>query len=175
MVASQNEYAMLVETNNKVDDISNFSPDPSRFPRLSNFFLEMKNKGSAPKSQNSITADPPACGNWDYPVPNYTPSRVPFSGYSNPSQTLINWGFHKTAGYGCGQDPFVTCDNDYTRGRSYTGDYGTCSSPRFRDQGIVSSTSSFNIQYGEPNPEILSYLWPYWNWGVYVKYWHDTY
>ena len=175
IVAYQNEYKLSVMLGKAVDDISIQSPELFKFPKLTQFLSEMSSKNTQQQSQNSITADPTPCGNWDYPVPNYTPSRVPYSGYSNPGQTLINWGFHKTAGYACGQDPFVTCDNDYTRGRLYSGPYGVCSSPRFRDQGIVMSSTSFNIQYGEPNPEILAYSWPYWNWGVYVRWWHDNY
>ena len=35
--------------------------------------------------------------------------------------------------------------------------YGTCSSPRFRNHGIVANASSYSIQFGEPNPEVLSY------------------
>lgn len=158
-----------------MDDISIHTLNPAKFPNLSIYLSENSNIAAEQDSQNLITADPTPCGNKDYPVPNYTPSWLPFSGYPNPGQTLINWGFHKTAGYACGQDPLVTCDYDYTRGRSYSGPYGVCSSPRFRDQGIVVSSTSFNIQYGEPNPEILSYSWPYWNWGVYVQWWHNNY
>lgn len=175
IVAYQNEYRLSVVSGNVMDDISIHTLNPAKFPNLAIYLSENSNIAAEQDSQNLITADPTPCGIKDYPVPNYTPSWFPFSGYPNPGQTLINWGFHKTAGYACGQDPLVTCDYDYTRGRSYSGPYGVCSSPRFRDQGIVVSSTSFNIQYGEPNPEILSYSWPYWNWGVYVQWWHNNY
>lgn len=116
------------------------------------------------------------CGTYSHPVPNYTPSRPYIGWYANAHNTLVSWGFHQTAGYACGGDPFVPCERDYTRGRGYSGPYGYCSSPRFRDQGSRDAGNhDIWIQYGEPNPEIHSYLWPYWDWGWYVRWWHNTY
>lgn len=175
MIAFQNEYKLSITNGETFDDISLHSPTLTKYPLITKFFNEINGKENQIEIQNLITAAPTACGNWDYPVPNYTPYRANFYGYSNPRQTLINWGYHLTAGYACGQDPFVLCSNDYTWGRSYSGPYGSCSSPRFRNQGNVVSSNVFSIQYGEPNPEVLSYSWPYWNWGVYVRYWHATY
>lgn len=87
--------------------------------------------------------------------------------------SLESMGFHKTAGYACGANTEYKCATDYTRPRDYNGPYGHCDSPRFRDQGQVVSGGK-RIQFGEPNPEIFSYQWPYWNWGSYVKWCHDN-
>jgi len=38
---------------------------------------------------------------------------------------------------------------------------------------IADGSSYFSIQYGEPNPEIHSYSWPYWYWGAYCFWWHQ--
>lgn len=115
-----------------------------------------------------FASDPHPCGNYDYPVPDSSPTRHYFTG--DGETFFADAGYHQTAGYASGYN-----DSDYTRGRSYVGDYGTCSSPRFRDHGLVHSETSYSIQWGEPNPEVLSYLWPYWNWAAYVDWWHENY
>lgn len=109
------------------------------------------------------------CGDWDHPVPAKAPPHVNYG----PSPSFESMGFHKTAGYACGANTEYRCATDYTRARDYNGPYGHCDSPRFRDQGQVVSGGKW-IQFGEPNPEISSYVWPYWNWGAYVKWWHDN-
>jgi len=38
----------------------------------------------------------------------------------------------------------------------------------------MDGSTAYVIQYGEPNPEIASYSWPYWNWGAYVSWWHSS-
>jgi len=177
MVAYQNELSRAA-TDETVDDITRLNVTAEEYPRLANFFelasqqvkLEEEAHGTASAMKN-----PPACGNWSYPVPNYSPSRYWYSS-SDPEQTLLNWGFHHTANYACGGGYSPgSCAEDYTRGTGYDGPYGYCSSPRFRDHGRVASSTSFNIQYGEPNPEVFSYLWPYWNWGAYVRWWHGNF
>lgn len=53
---------------------------------------------------------------------------------------------------------------------------GVCDNPKFRDDGKVSGTYTMNIQYKEPNSEILEPyygLWPYSGWGEYVNWWHE--
>ena len=76
--------------------------------------------------------------------------------------------------YACGA--LYNCANDYTRDRSYYSNQGTgyCQYQRFRDQAIITGAYSAKIQYGEPNPEVTLYLWPYWNWGNYVQWWHNN-
>lgn len=170
MVAYQNElYANA--TASASSEAAVVSVD--KYPRVKEFFdMATANTKEGVPLVEGTEASPPACGNWTYPVPNYSP---PWGGFSssNPGQALINMGFHKTASYACGGG---SCSNvDYTRARGYQGPYGYCSSPRFRDHGRVWSATTGGIQYGEPNPEILGYSWPYWNWGAYVQWWHSNF
>lgn len=167
MIGFQNELAKSV-ANQSEKDITQLSIAYQKYPNLTIFFTlaskQAKLDGEALLIEAS-TRSAPACGDWSYPVPNYSPTRYWYSS-SNPAQTLLNWGFHQTASYAGG---------GYTRGTAYTGPYGTCSSPRFRFHGIVANSTQFNVQWGEPNPEIHSYWWPYWNWGSYVAWWHANY
>ena len=111
-----------------------------------------------------------ACGTFDNPVPSSAGARFSQGTYKTRGEAidrLLKLGFHKTSSY--------VGTNDYTRGRSYRSTWGNCSSPRFRDHGTISSSSSKYqplIQYGECNPELFSYSWPYWNWGAYCLWWH---
>ena len=109
------------------------------------------------------------CGNQHNPVPNSPPTRYYYTG--NGTAYFNTYGYHTTAGY-AGGNYYGT---DYTKGRAYTSSYGTCSSPRFRNHGIVANANSYSIQFGEPNPEVLSYWWPYWSWASYVSWWHSIY
>ena len=172
MVAYQNDLAIAITAQN-ITDITQLPLPEDQYPYLQAFLAQATEQQIYNDSIAAVTDDVNPCGDWDHPVPDYTPSRPQYSS-SDPHQALLDLGYHNTAGYACGGDPLETCENDYTKGRSYTGAYGTCSSPRFRNQGIA-GTTYYSIQYGEPNPEILAYSWPYWNWGVYVRWWHDNY
>jgi hypothetical protein len=114
-----------------------------------------------------------ACGNYSYPKPNVTPTRYFYNQINPPAlDWLTKNGFHKTASYATGN-----YGNNYTRQTSYSGVQGTCDSPKFRDDGTVEATTKMNIQYKEPNPEVLELYygpWPYLGWADYVKWWHDT-
>jgi hypothetical protein len=117
------------------------------------------------------------CGWWNNPKPRSSPPRQTITS-SNPQQYLINNNYHRTAGYACGNDVFSSpCTNDYTRGRSYS----NCSSPIFRNHAIITSNTTYQVQYGEPNPEVYSIPpyganpgWPSIDWDVYVWWWHRT-
>ena len=176
MAAFQNQI-VFHSYSESTDDVSKLNITLEDYPAVEKFFREVTLNlntagqiGEVGEAKRGVNP----CGNWDTPIPNYTPSRPTFSS-SDPHQTLINLGFHQTASYACGGSIYYSCDEDYTRGRSYTSSYGTCSSPRFRDHGRVASSTIYSIQYGEPNPEILGYSWPYWNWGAYVYWWHENY
>jgi len=151
-------------------------PKVENYSHLKQFFdLANQNLRSAESSTpdvSKITARVNPCGDWTHPVPNYTPARTDYTS-STPETTLIGLGFHHTEPYACGYGNCST--TEFTRGRSYTGPYGTCRAPRFRDQGRITGTTTYDIQSGEPNSEILSYRWPYWNWGSYVQWWHNNY
>jgi hypothetical protein len=178
MIMYQNDISLIV-ANEEVTDITKISVILDKYPSMQAFFVQasqqLKDKETNESLETLEAVDP--CGDWDHPVPDYTPSRTTYSGLSDGRQWLITQGFHATAGYACGGDPFVPCEHDFTRGRSYNGPYGTCSTPRFRDQGSTDSNDLHiaRIQYGEPNPEVLSYSWLYWNWGAYVLWWHDNF
>lgn len=116
-----------------------------------------------------------ACGTYDYPIPAYTPTRYNISGQGNIETYFSNQGFHPTDRYACGESGVGQCTSDWTKSRSYASALGTCAAPRFRNQGFETGTTTGWAQYGEPNPEILGYTWPYWNWGNYVQWWHGTY
>lgn len=145
------------------------APKPS--PRLTAFLMLATSRARVAAEPDVATAVDP-CGDWTHPVPNYSPAWVG-SSTPNPEGTLLAWGFHHTASYACGYGNCST--SDFTRPRSYAGPYGTCASPRFRDHGRIWSATSVAVQYGEPNPEVLSYSWPYWDWGTYVQWWHQMY
>lgn len=169
LVAFQNE---LVRVSTAGQAMTTVSVDP--YPRVKELMnlATQKARGNAGTDGGSPDGVSP-CGQFGYPVPNYTPPRPRYGPVSNPRQTLLNKGYHQTAFYACF---WYSCPNDFTKGRSYSGPYGYCSSPRFRNQGTTSDGSRYyNIQSGEPNPEIHSYGWPYWNWGVYCFWWHQTY
>jgi len=174
MVAFQNDLVVA----DVAESTNSRSPKVDEYPGVKQFFdlatanLTIRDGDPSSLIVPNAAASIPPCGNWSYPVPNFTPGRYNFSA-SNPTNKLISWGFHHTARYACRGNGCSAID--FTRGRSYTGPYGTCSSPRFRDEGVISGPTAFYIQYGEPNPEIHGYIWPYWNWGSYVLWWHNTY
>lgn len=114
-----------------------------------------------------------ACGDYSHHIPNYTPYTTGWTTTANPHTALGNLGYHKTAQYASYQGSY---GYSYTKERSYTSSYGTCNFPVFRDEGKVNTTSTaYRIQYGEPNPEVFNYNWPYPAWADYCKYWHSLY
>jgi hypothetical protein len=130
----------------------------------------------APKSSLDVTAIDP-CGDWHAPLPTSNPPRSLQGPYADVPGTLRRTGYHRTAGYACGHPSKLSCRGDYTRPHRYAGPAGACAAPRFRDQAIPSSSlpGYVRVQYGEPNPEIAAYGWPYWSWGAYVVWWHRNY
>ena len=117
--------------------------------------------------------DPHPCGNHRHPVPNAPIERVEFPDVDDPRSWFRNNGYHHTLLYARGNRGFRM---DYTKGVSHDGPYGLCDRPRFRNHGRVDpEINGLNIQYEEPNPEISEYVWPYWNWGTYVLWWHNNF
>jgi hypothetical protein len=131
---------------------------------------------AASKGEVSLATAGHECGDYDHPLPTTSPPRQIFGVFKPARKHLTDSGFHLTKGYACGATTRLLCADDYTRDRSYASGQGTgnCSSPRFRDQGFVTGTSFGWIQHGEPNPEIHRYVWPYWNYGNYVQWWHQN-
>ncbi len=194
--------------NNLVEDLregkarigDKVKPSPQKYPRLRKFHQRAADKFKKTKASSFKLLNPgneeklltfdtnfyavnteTACGNYAFPKPNKAPVRY-FYNQSNPapSSWLLNNGFHVTASYATGN-----YQNNYTRETFYSGVQGTCDSPKFRDDGTAgngtTSNGAFynmNIQYKEPNPEILELyygLWSYLGWGTYVQWWHNTY
>ncbi|MEJ5310971.1 MAG: hypothetical protein WHX52_14500 [Anaerolineae bacterium] len=167
IVAFQNELAIAAQ-NDRAADITQFDVTLDQYPALARLF----DSAAQRRSGDNVPLGVDPCGTYSNPVPSYTPSWNGFSA-SNPTTYLLSIGFHHTAPYACGYGNCST--SDFTRGRGYSGPYGYCSSPRFRDHGRIWSSTTGGIQYGEPNPEIHSYSWPYWYWGSYVAWWHSVY
>jgi len=173
IVAFQNKLAEIAAASG-VDDVKRVSISLEQYARLKELFELASQEAKAGKSLNGPSPlGVHACGTYSNPVPDYNPPWYTFGPYGDPEGVLLSWGFHHTVWYACGQVPPYDCANDFTRGRGYSGPYGYCSSPRFRDQGRTDGSPYFRIQYGEPNPEIHSYSWPYWYWGTYVFWWHQ--
>ncbi len=66
-------------------------------------------------------------------------------------------------------------ENDY----AITVDAYGCRWGKFREQdtigyNVTALKWTYDISLPEPNPELLSYVWPTWWWGIYVRWWHNT-
>ena len=89
---------------------------------------------------------------------------------------LLSQGYHKTPGYACGDSP-----DDYSKWIPPPYSYNGCDKwGAFREQAIVwydptCNCYAFRDQYPEPNPEVLSYIWPEGWWEDYVHWWHFEY
>ncbi len=88
---------------------------------------------------------------------------------SSTQQILRNNGYHMTAEYaswtGAASQPY-----DFTKVVPSSNYGGLCDAGAFRDHAGINNDFSYTVQNEEPNPETLSYVWPYSHWGVYV-YW----
>jgi hypothetical protein len=110
-------------------------------------------------------ADP--CGTRQNPSP--CPPRVDsgrfFSTRDEAVTFLQGLGYHQTAGYAGGRT-----GNDFTLVVA-----SACGGSSFRSQAIVHQQGAcwtYNTQGPEPNPEVLSYIWPRLGWVGYVRWWH---
>lgn len=105
--------------------------------------------------------------------PSNCPSRIDseqfFESDSAAKSHLEGEGYHQTpryasqAGYGI----------DYAKVAP-----NACGSGVFRDQAVLRRSGecwTYFTQGPEPNPEILSYVWPYFRWPSYVWWWHRVF
>ena len=107
---------------------------------------------------------------WGAPI-TYPPEAEP----AFPStRDGVSWargqGYHRVPLYATYNFPL-----DYAR--VDTSAPGGCNSGQFREQAILASTNTglrFYTQHDEPNPELLSYIWPRLWWGAYTHWWHAT-
>lgn len=160
-------------------DITKIEISLDRYPKVDDLFTSAtaraveraRGAGARPGDGLSLLLVHP-CGDFDNPLPNFTPDRPIFGPFADPLATLLADGFHRTALYACGEEG---C-NDFTRPTGFTGPLGFCAAPRFRDHGLI-AFNFVSIQFGEPNPEVLGYIldWPYPTWPAYVSWWHDTF
>ncbi|MEA3306422.1 MAG: hypothetical protein U9Q34_01390 [Elusimicrobiota bacterium] len=169
IVAAQNEMMKKIKAG-RTDVFGKV--DIKKYPRIAKWHKAATNFHNI--REGKMKSEYHACGTEDYPVPDYTPLRE-YSTSKNPEKTLLDLGFHHTAAYACGEYGKSCSDKDFTKGRGYRGDYGYCDSPIFRNHGYIEGEGQYSIQYGEPNPEIYTYEWPYMSWPIYVNEWHEKY
>jgi hypothetical protein len=168
IVAYQNEMMRKI----KAGKTGVFGPvDKEKYPRI---YYSNKAASDFHKKTGEKGPEYHACGTKSRPVPHFSPSREYYES-EDPERELLNAGFHHTPPYACGEYGKSCSKTDFTRGRDYSGDYGYCDSPAFRDHARIESGKTYSVQYGEPNPEIHSYSWPYPSWPVYVNWWHEKY
>jgi len=186
-VEFQNELVESLKT--KKTRMGEFKPSAKKYPKLKKFKDRATAEAKKPKAKTSLSKPikiagslvdgyliaentATACGTYAFPKPNVTPTRYYYTQTNPPARDwLLTNGFHKTGDYATGN-----YRNNYTRSTFYRGVEGTCDSPKFRDDGTVTTTYNMNIQYKEPNPEVLDYgNWPYLGWGEYVNWWHANY
>lgn len=145
--------------------------DGEMFARFEPFFRRVATKGlgDIPAPANvTIAAD--ACGG-SQSNPHPCPPRLEVGLYWNSrdavAQYLRNQGFHQTAGYASNYN-----GDDYSKVVSAYG----CSGGPFRIQALIHQAPNgkwtFWTQQPEPNPEVLSYIWPAYWWADYVRWWH---
>ncbi len=110
------------------------------------------------------------CGTRQNPSP--CPPRVESGKFFNSRAEVVSHlqglGYHQTAGYAGGQT-----GNDFTHVVS-----SACGGSSFREQAIIRQQGpcwTYNTQGPEPNPEVLSYIWPRLGWVGYVRWWHLVY
>ena len=143
--------------------------------KFNKFFDKIKNKGGKNKAiENDTTLSYilpsayAACNVWG---PHNQPGTTYDTGYTSRSAALASLpsGFNQVPDWASHNFP-----DDYA---DWIVSYG-CADGVFRIQSIVGTNDSVNWflsehhGLGEPNPEVLSYLWPSWWWGPYATLWH---
>ena len=124
--------------------------------------------------QDSLTA----CGSrgmsnphpWGKPVLNPSPNKPAHANAAIARSWAIGQTYHLVPLYATGN--FL---DDYAR--VDTSAPGGCHYGPFREQAIMITVSTgirFSTQHDEPNPELLSCVWPRLWWGAYTHWWHAT-
>lgn len=120
--------------------------------------------------QDGLTTMGGGCGG-SQSDPHWCPPYIQSGVRRNSKGAIQNYldsrGYHQTADYATG---YEYAGGDYT---NPIGAY-TCSSPKFRIHALIERGWTFKTQRPEPNPEILGYIWPTFDWGPYVKWWHNN-
>ena len=124
--------------------------------------------------QNSLTV----CGGggmsnphpWREPVSDPPPEEPAHANAAEARDWAIDERYHLVL-------PYATHNYMYDYARVDTSAPGGCNSGPFREQAITGRGSTeirFSTQHDEPNPELLSYVWPRLWWGSYTHWWHAT-
>ena len=97
-----------------------------------------------------------------------------FFSLSDLQQKFYDQGYHATSSYAGGAAPWNPA-RDFTK----CVNANNCVPCAFRYQGVIADSSisgQYNgiVQVPEPNPEVLEYVWPTSDWGIYVKWWHEN-
>jgi hypothetical protein len=101
------------------------------------------------------------------PCPPWVESRQYFNTEQEARNHLLAQGFHQTVGYATGGP----AGRDFTR--VVAGH--PCGGSSFRTHAIIRRDGqcwTYSTQTPEPNPEVLGYIWPRFNWVGYVRWWH---
>ncbi len=127
------------------------------------------------KVRHSTNSSPSACGSYGMSNPHpdigVIDSESGFSSLYQAQHDLLRDRYHQVSSY-------ATFSGEASRPYDYakvvsSGAPGNCNSGQFRDQAIIDRSSYDYIVYGqEPNPEVLSYIWPGLWWPSYVQWWH---
>lgn len=155
LVALNNRIIMAARRNEEP------SIDPADFAFIEPLFLEQARFGIFSPCGSFL--NPTTC-------PPRVYSGISFSTEDAAKQYLLAQGYHQAARYaswgGFGIDfTQVVTDPD-------------CGTGPFRNEAVLDKQGdcwTFYTQGPEPNPEVLSYLWPYAAWPGYVLWWHRRY
>lgn len=165
--------ALALDTNSIIASLSPGEPGiTARMPALSPLSVGFQSAAADLSSSDLSSAGPLGrlrCGWYPNPKPSSAaPWQIRY--YSNTTSQIKAWGFHSTPGLVGG---------GWTRPQTYRSI--SCGFSTFRDHAIQNSSTKLSLQdyiaepYGEPNPEIYrSGPWPYTDWPIYVRWWHDT-
>ena len=98
-----------------------------------------------------------------------------FNSLAAAQRDLIGKGYHNVAGYAIWGN--VEQNRPYAFAKVVTsGAPGDCNDGPFRNDGAIDRDGlGYRIYEKEPNPEVLSYVWPKLAWGLYVVWWHDNF
>ncbi len=160
------------------NDITLVGYNPIHTPVISAFGISEYVDIYPTRHSSSSSSSSLACGgSYRNPHPvDSTPTTINgFSSLSDVQRELYRNGYHMVSAYASwGGDS--TQHIDFAKVVT-SGAPDNCNNGPFRDQATINrhTHSSYRITENEPNPEVLSYVWPKLWWGPYVQWWHDNF
>lgn len=127
--------------------------------------------GSIHETRHSGGSSTLACGG-SFSQPHPAATHTITGNFATQGSAVINLivnGYHQVPWFASYNYP-----NDYAK----VIDAYNCNNGPFRTQSIVGHTGSYYYHSNhdvEPNPEVLTYVWPSLWWGSYVHWWHDNF